>query len=234
VSTDGAPRYEGRDVVGHVSFIPAERMNKGWYHGDVLECLAIEIPPTWITKCLDGRDTSGIEFLPTTNRFDPLIYNLMLALRDEVEVAGPAGRLFAETVATLISLQLVRRYSSADIAINPTNLSKVATVDFERTIEFIEEHLGADLALSTLAEVADMPVSSFVRGFRAATKMSPHKYLVQRRILRAQELLRFQDCSISEIAYRLGFSSQSHFSTVFRTLVGESPAEFRLQFRRKG
>jgi hypothetical protein len=51
VSTDGAPRYEGRDVVGHVSFIPAERQNQGSYKGHVMECLALEIPPNWIKKC---------------------------------------------------------------------------------------------------------------------------------------------------------------------------------------
>lgn len=80
VSTDGAPRYEGRDIVGHVSFIPAERQNRGWYKGAVLECLSLEIPPGWIAKCQDGRDPSAVEFLPATNRFDPLIFNVMSAL----------------------------------------------------------------------------------------------------------------------------------------------------------
>ena len=87
--------------------------------------------------------------------------------------------------------------------------NKIATTDFERVIEFIEEHLGTNVPLNKLAEVADMSPSSFIRGFRAATNMSPHKYVLQRRPRRAQELLRASNLSISEIG-------QSHFSTVFR------------------
>lgn len=78
-----------------------------------------------------------------------------------------------------------------------------------------------------------MSTSSFVRGFRAATKMSPHKYVLERRIRRAQELLRASNCSIAEIAYDLGFSSQSHLSTMFRMLTGESPARFRMHVSAK-
>jgi AraC family transcriptional regulator len=233
VSTDGAPRYEGRAVVGHVSFIPAERQNHGCYSGHILECLALEIPPDWLTKCLDAPDTSTIECLPATNRFDPLIFNLMLSLRGEAEIGGPAGRLFAETVGTLICLHLIRHYSNVSVAFSTWISNKIATRDFERVIEFIEERLGTELPLNKLAEVAEMSPSSFVRSFRAVTNMSPHEYVLQRRLCRAQELLRASNRSLAEIAYGLGFSSQSHFSTVFRAFVGESPSQFRLQVSTK-
>jgi AraC family transcriptional regulator len=230
VSTEGAPRYEGRDVVGHVSFIPAERRNHGWYEGGVLECLSLEIPPEWIAKCLPDRDLSTIEFLPTTNRFDPFIFNVMNALREEAASRGPAGRLFSETAATLIGLHLIRHYSSIGAPV--MRRCQTAAQDLERTVEFMEENLSADLSLETLAKVANMSLSSFVRSFRSLIRMSPHKYLVQRRIDRSQQFLRSSDASIAEIAYQLGFSSQSHFSNVFRAWVGESPARFRQRFRR--
>jgi AraC family transcriptional regulator len=107
----------------------------------------------------------------------------------------------------------------------------MATADLERTIEFMEENLGTELTLEALAGIANMPVSTFVRGFRQATSTSPHRYLLQRRICRARQLLGSSHVPIAEIAYRLGFSSQSHFSTVFHSWVGESPAHFRRQFR---
>lgn len=231
VDTDGAPRYEGRDVVGHVSFIPAERQNQGWYKGDVLECLSLEIPPDWIAKCLDRRELATVEFFPTTNRFDPLILNVMSALRHETEQPGPAGQLFAETAATLIALHLVRCYSNVGHTPVTSERHCLATSDLERTLEFMEENLGTELTLEALAGIANMPVSTFVRGFRRATSMSPHKYLLQRRIYRARQLLGSSHIPIAEIAYRLGFSSQSHFSTLFRAWIGESPARFRRQFR---
>lgn len=231
VSTEGAPKYDGRDVVGHVSFIPAERQNRGCYKGGVLDCLSLEIPQDWIMKCLDGPEPSSVEFLPVTNRFDPLIFHTMTALREEVEIGGLAGRLFAETAATLLALHLVRRYSNVGASISPSP-HRIATADLERTIEFIDAYLGAELTLEQLAKIANMPVSSFVRNFRCATQVSPHKYVLLRRIERSKQLLKSSDISIVEIAYQLGFSSQSHFSTVFRNCVGESPARFRTHFRR--
>jgi AraC family transcriptional regulator len=233
VRTEGARRYEGRDVVGHVSFIPAERENHGLYKGQILSCLSLEIPPSWVTKFLDGRDASAIEFLPVTNQFDPLIFDLMIALQDEAEVGGPAGRLFAETSAALLCLHLIRRYSNLGGTFKAVNPEKIARGEFERTFEFIEEHLGKKLPLDKLAEVTDMSASSFVRGFRVVTKMSPHRYILQRRIRRAQDLLRDSNRPIAEIAYDLGFSSQSHFSTVFRAFAGDSPARFRQRVSEK-
>lgn len=229
VCTDGAPQYDGCDVVGHVSFIPAERQNRGWYKGGVLECLSLEIPQDWITKCLNDRDFSRVEFLPTTNCFDPLIFHTMTALREEAEIGGPAGRLFAETAVTLLALHLVRRYSNVRVTIS-SGPPQIATTDLERTMDFIDAYLGTELTLEQLAKIANMPVSSFVRSFRSATQVSPHKYVMLRRIERSKQLLKSSDISIAEIAYQLGFSSQSHFSTVFRNCVGDSPARFRASF----
>ena len=233
VRTDGAAEYDGHDIVGHVSFIPAERQNRGWYKGEILRCLSLEIPQDWFTKCLNGRELSSVEFFPATNRLDPLIFHTMAALREEAEIGGPAGRLFAETAAALIALHLLRRYSNVGTTTAMADPHKISAAVLERTIEFMEAHLGAELTLDQLAKVANMPVSSFIRGFRNATLVSPHKYVIHRRIERSKQLLKSSDISIAEIAYRLGFSSQSHFSSVFRSCVGESPARFRLQFRRR-
>ena len=233
VSTEGAKRYEGRDVVGHVSFIPAERQNEGLYKGGFLECLSLEIPPNWIAKCFPSQDASAIEFFPATNRFDPLIFNVMSALREEAEIGGLGGRLFSETAANLLALHLIRHYSSVGSKCQSYDRQQIANGHLEHTFEFIEANLGSDLTLDALANIAGLPVSSFVRWFRRSTRMSPHKYLMHRRIDRSRQLLSLSNLSIAEIAYQLGFSSQSHFSTVFRACVGESPARFRQQSRRK-
>jgi AraC family transcriptional regulator len=157
----------------------------------------------------------------------------MVALREEVEIGGPAGQLFGETAATLLALHLIRSYSNVGVAFTPPGPHQIEPAGLERAIEFIEENMGGELTLDALAKVANMPISSFVRGFRNAKRMSPHKYLMQRRIERAQQLLRSSNFPIADIAYRLGFSSQSHFSTVFHLWAGESPARFRQRFRRK-
>ena len=57
--------------------------------------------------------------------------------------------------------------------------------------------------------------------------MSPHQYLLRRRIERALQMLKETQVSLAGVAYELGFSSQGHFSTMFRKAAGVSPSEYR-------
>jgi AraC-like DNA-binding protein len=63
----------------------------------------------------------------------------------------------------------------------------------------------------------------FAAQFRAATGLRPHEYLLRRRIERAQELLRREPISLSDVALSVGFQTQAHFTTVFKRFVGRTP-----------
>jgi AraC family transcriptional regulator len=57
--------------------------------------------------------------------------------------------------------------------------------------------------------------------------MTPHQYVIQRRILNAERLLAKDDIALADIAVACGFSSQAHFTLAFRKEVGVTPAEYR-------
>ncbi len=78
-----------------------------------------------------------------------------------------------------------------------------------------------------LSKVTGLSPHHFGDAFKAATGKSPHRYVIERRLSRARELLRETDRSISDIAYAVGFSSQSHFTANFRRVVGFTPNRFR-------
>ena len=67
----------------------------------------------------------------------------------------------------------------------------------------------------------------FARLFRHSTGLPPHRYVLQRRIARARELVADRRQSLAEIGYELGFPSQAHFTTMFRRLVGTTPGAYR-------
>jgi AraC family transcriptional regulator len=67
----------------------------------------------------------------------------------------------------------------------------------------------------------------FARAFKKATGQSPRQYVIHRRIERAKALLRAGDQDLAQIAQRVGFSTQSHFTDVFRRLCGTTPARYR-------
>jgi len=69
--------------------------------------------------------------------------------------------------------------------------------------------------------------SHFLRMFETATGLTPHRYLLQLRLERAQELMRKGSTSLIDIAALCGFSSHAHMSRVFRQLLGVTPSQYR-------
>lgn len=92
---------------------------------------------------------------------------------------------------------------------------------------YIEMHLDDSLTLGRLAAAADMSKYHFSRLFRESVGMPPYRYVLNRRVVRAKQLLWDTDLPIAQIALQTGFSNQSHFGEAFRKLTRESPSEFR-------
>jgi AraC family transcriptional regulator len=97
----------------------------------------------------------------------------------------------------------------------------------KRVTEYIDAHLSESIRLSDLAAVAGQSRMHFASQFRAATGLRPHEFLLRRRIVRSEELLRHTTIAIVEIALAVGFQTQAHFTTVFKRLVGCPPHKWR-------
>jgi AraC-like DNA-binding protein len=96
-----------------------------------------------------------------------------------------------------------------------------------RVREYVDLHLGESMDLAELASIAGLSVFHFARQFKQSVGVTPHHFLVQRRVERAQDMLARTDLAVSEIAVAAGFSDQSHLSRHFRQLLGTTPREFR-------
>lgn len=102
----------------------------------------------------------------------------------------------------------------------------------ERAIEYIRERLHQQISLEEIAAVAAMSPYHFSRTFRSVTGKTPLAYVIAERVSLAKGMLmRRHDMQLAEVALLSGFSSQSHFSTVFRSHTGASPSEYRRCFR---
>jgi AraC family transcriptional regulator len=96
-----------------------------------------------------------------------------------------------------------------------------------RVIAFIENNLHRELRLEELAAVTHMSPYHFARLFKRATGISPHRFVVRRRIDAATALLTESTSSISSIARAVGFSTASHFATTVRRITGMTPSAYR-------
>jgi len=96
-----------------------------------------------------------------------------------------------------------------------------------RVREYVETHISESIDLAALAAIAGLSLYHFARAFKQSAGVTPHHYLVQRRVERAQEMLARTELSLSEIALAAGFSDQSHFARHFRQMLGRTPGQFR-------
>jgi AraC-like DNA-binding protein len=100
-----------------------------------------------------------------------------------------------------------------------------------RVQDYIDGHLDSTLNIEALADSLGLSVSHFGRCFRKSVGLTPHSYVMRRRLLRAQDLLAHTDLSLAEIALATGFADQSHFCRRFHQLVGMPPGTFRVRYR---
>ena len=103
-------------------------------------------------------------------------------------------------------------------------------VHLRRARDLADRSYASPLSLADLAAAAGLSKHHFVRLFKATYGTTPMDYVSQRRIERAQDLLRATNLTVTEVCFAVGFSSLGSFSSRFRALVGESPSEFQRRY----
>jgi AraC family transcriptional regulator len=184
-----------------------------------------------VAKSVDV-DPDRVEILPLLGTRDPQIERIGLSLKEEVEAEGLlGGRLYAESLASALAIHLIRNYSS----LGRTTARKAAREyagglsgrALEEAIDYIGDNLDKDLRLADIADATHMSPYYFSRLFKESTGLSPHRYVIERRVQRAKELLRGTALPIAKIALLCGFAHQSHLNRHFKRLLGVTPKAFR-------
>ena len=100
-------------------------------------------------------------------------------------------------------------------------------LDLLQVLQFIDRHIDEPMDNSRLAKIAQSSESCFIRRFREAMGQTPARYVQNRRVAQASELLVCTNYSIDEVAQRCGFANRYYFSRVFAERVGRPPARYR-------
>ncbi|MEU2041644.1 helix-turn-helix transcriptional regulator [Nocardia niwae] len=99
-----------------------------------------------------------------------------------------------------------------------------------RAKDLADRHYADPLNLDGLAAAAGVSKYHFLRAFAAVYGLTPAAYLAERRIERAQDLLRATNLTVTEVCMLVGYSSLGSFSSKFRQLVGVTPSEYQAKF----
>ena len=137
-----------------------------------------------------------------------------------------ANQLLLSSASTLLLTHLIQHYSNVQWRL-PTVSGGLAPHVLRNLLARIEEQLDQPLTLADLAQEAALSEYHFARMFRQSMNMAPHQYVMQRRMIKAQELICRSTQSLTEIAMACGFSSASHFSNRVKSATGLTPSQLR-------
>ncbi|WP_044198831.1 hybrid sensor histidine kinase/response regulator transcription factor [Dyadobacter tibetensis] len=141
-------------------------------------------------------------------------------------------QLVAETVKTLLKNRiLLREHYSSELPIEhsgtivPKKLDKKFITQFTA---YIEEHFAqSELSVEDIATALGMSRVQLYRKVKALLGMSVNEYLQESRLNKARFLLRREEYTIADVAYKVGFSSPTYFSTAFKNRFQQTPMEYK-------
>lgn len=228
----GKRRFEGEVLPSQSAIIPA---GSSWVcqaeNSDSLDLLLLYLRPLFVRSAAAELKCSHTEIglTPQIGFKDKNLCHVAMSLLHELNEANVGGRLYADSLAPGLAIQLVRRYSSLrEVQVGHGGM---APHKLRQAISLIDHHLSDEeegrVALRSVARSVRMSYFHFSRAFKQSMGMTATNYIAERRIERAKKMLEETELPISEIALRSGFSSQSHFTTAFRRLAGATPKAFR-------
>jgi AraC family transcriptional regulator len=224
-TTEGKSRSADNSS-GTIYVLPAGTRDRLTWSGPTTRIILV-MEPRFLARSLeDTAHLKDVELTTHWNLRDRHIQSLMLALHADLEDGSPAGPLYGESLGLALGIYLVRRYSVRNCA-KPDYRGSMPTTRLNRVLEFINQNLAQDLRLWELAQIAGMSPNYFCEQFKVSTGLSPYQYILRCRIERAKQYLRDPKVTLACAGAAAGFADQSHFTKVFRRVVGVTPMKFR-------
>ncbi len=92
-------------------------------------------------------------------------------------------------------------------------------------LDFMEENFTEDMTMEEFASYTGRSLATFKRDFSKISNLTPQRWLNERRLEKAHEMLINGKAGASDVGYRVGFKNRSHFCTAFKKRFGVSPSQ---------
>ena len=139
---------------------------------------------------------------------------------------SPASQLFVDQLGLSVLAHIAEAYGGLDVQ-RSAKKAGLAPWQQRRATDVMQAHIGSQITIEAVARECQLTPSHFARAFRVSFGTAPHRYLTDLKIIEAKRLMSETDRPLTDIALLCGFADQSHFTRVFRRIVGVSPGLWR-------
>lgn len=224
--------WEGREkrryvrTPGGINIVPAGAPSRWWIEAPMKQML-VRVPHASFKLAAQdlGLDPSRVLLDQHYQVRDARIEHIGQAMQLEILEGNPNGRLFLDSLHLALCVRLIKEFSSNAPIVTPRRFV-FGPQQLVHVIEYIDEHLATPLTLQQLSQVAGTSVSYFKAAFKQTFGMPVHRYVVEKRVERAAQLLA-QGEPISSVAAEVGFAHASHMARWMQRLLRATPSQLK-------
>lgn len=177
-----------------------------------------------------GSVVEAMELPTATGLDDPKARNLIMAVLLELQGGASPSVLFMEHIGLALAAHVFAAHGHLEGPAG-TAYGGLAPWQVRRATSLLAAHMDGSVGLEAVAQECGISLSHFSRGFRKSVGVSPHRWLMRRRIEAAKAAMLNRTMALSEVALAYGFADQSHFTRVFTREEGASPGAWRRSVR---
>ena len=184
-----------------------------------------------VAASLGYREPGTVHIAPRLGETDELLEQLALEVGRAATSQTTSAQLYIDHLALAIAARLIRINSPDAFSGVAFSMQGLSAAQLKRAEDYIETHLNEVIRLLSLSEASGLSVSHFTRRFKVTTGLSPHQFVLRRRVERAKRLLKHTNEAIAQIALCCGFSHQEHLTHTFKRFTGNTPGRYRQTVR---
>ena len=201
-----------------------------FFEPDLIRCDGASDSAEYLTPFL-LQDENFPHIVPAETGIPRQVLDLMLQIRSEHPASSPRSRLALKTYLKMLLIQLVNHYAPYAGTVE-TYIRQQQNIERLRPLfRYLGDNCDSSIQVREAARICGMSESHFMSLFKRVTGLSFVTYFNHFRIERAQALLAKTEESMASISQQVGFCDQSYFGTVFRRIVGMTPATYRRRAR---
>ncbi|MBB4349352.1 helix-turn-helix domain-containing protein [Aliirhizobium cellulosilyticum] len=230
---DGSPVDFNGSRAGNFTFYDYSREWRADLQS-AFDCVNLHIPRSALTFVQDEIGVKRIaDFIiaPGSDVDDPVIAGIIGATLPVFDGTYETNKMLLDYIGTSLLVHLVSHYSSATPK-TPLLRGGLTPRQLSQATELINANLRGTLSLAEIAQTCGLSSTYFARAFKVSTGLTPHRWLANRRIDMAVDLMKSSTIPLSEVAIKCGYADQAHFTRSFSESKGMPPSAWRRERQR--